>query len=146
MDAVDNEAVEKVKGGKEGGVVGMARHSGQWRIVHKHFFMQQGKLTCADYHKGTGMLVAGFSTGIFTLYKMPGFEMVHTLSVSRERLSSVKFSENGDWCVAVTTPLLCSHGFQLSVRTATRMAQAGAGVRHARAAAGVGVALRDIYS
>lgn len=103
MDAVDNEAVEKVKGGKEGGVVGMARHSGQWRIVHKHFFMQQGKLTCADYHKGTGMLVAGFSTGIFTLYKMPGFEMVHTLSVSRERLSSIKFSENGDWCVAVTT-------------------------------------------
>ena len=99
MDAVENEAVEKLKGGKEGGAVGMARHSGQWRIVHKHFFMQQGKLTCADYHKGTGMLVAGFSTGIFTLYQMPGFEMVHTLSVSRERLSSVKFSDSGDWCV-----------------------------------------------
>jgi periodic tryptophan protein 2 len=95
---VDNAAVDKVKAqGKEGGAVGMARHSGQWRILHKHFFMQQGKLTCADYHKGTGMLVAGFSTGIFTLYKMPGFEMVHTLSVSRERLSSVKFSDSGDW-------------------------------------------------
>jgi periodic tryptophan protein 2 len=29
--------------------------------------------------------------------QMPGFEPIHTLSVSRERISTVAFSEGGDW-------------------------------------------------
>ena len=37
-------------------------------LVHKHFFNKRGaKLSAAAFHKPTGMLVAGFSNGIFEL-------------------------------------------------------------------------------
>lgn len=54
--------------------------SQQWRIVQKHFFMQNNaKLKCAAYHVSSNLLVAGFSNGIFGLYELPEFNMIHTL-------------------------------------------------------------------
>jgi periodic tryptophan protein 2 len=43
------------------------------------------------------MMVAGFSSGTFDLYQLPAFENVHMLSVSRESITAVTFSERGDW-------------------------------------------------
>ncbi len=48
---------------------------GTWRLAEKHFFNQRGaRLSAIDYHGATGMLVAGFSNGIFDLYevRLPG--------------------------------------------------------------------------
>jgi len=54
--------------------------SQQWRIVQKQFFMQNNaKLKCAAYHASSNLLVAGFSNGIFGLYELPEFNMIHTL-------------------------------------------------------------------
>ncbi|KPI91085.1 Periodic tryptophan protein 2-like [Papilio xuthus] len=55
------------------------------------------KLTAAHYHKATKMLITGFSNGVFFLHEMPDVNLVHTLSVSEHRISSVAVSPQGDW-------------------------------------------------
>ena len=50
---------------------------GRWALTEKQYFHQsQAKLTAADYHGDTGMLVAAFSSGVFLLHQLPGFEHV----------------------------------------------------------------------
>ena len=52
----------------------------QWRIIERHYFMQDNaKVTCATFHAKSGLLVVGFSTGMFGLYELPEFTQVHTL-------------------------------------------------------------------
>jgi periodic tryptophan protein 2 len=65
----------------------------------KHFFHQPAKLTCADYHRATGLLCAGFGHGVFTMHRLSpdSFEHVQTLSVSQEKVSACAFDETGDW-------------------------------------------------
>lgn len=54
------------------------------RLHAKHFFNRRGaKLTCAVYHSKSELLVAGFSSGVFDIVKLPDFDAVQTLSVSR---------------------------------------------------------------
>ncbi|XP_045534107.1 periodic tryptophan protein 2 homolog isoform X1 [Papilio machaon] len=55
------------------------------------------KLTAAQYHKATKMLITGFSNGVFFLHELPDVNLVHTLSVSEHRISSVAVSPQGDW-------------------------------------------------
>lgn len=43
------------------------------------------------------MLVAGFSHGIFEMLQLPEASSIHTLSVSRERLTAAAFNAGGDW-------------------------------------------------
>ncbi len=37
------------------------------------------KVKCAAFHPESNLLVAGFSNGIFGLYELPEFNMIHTL-------------------------------------------------------------------
>ena len=61
----------------------------QWRIVQRHYFMQNNaKVKCAAFHPESNLLVAGFSNGLFGLYELPEFNMIHTL---RYNLSSLIF-------------------------------------------------------
>jgi periodic tryptophan protein 2 len=71
----------------------------RWRMCGKHFFHQPAKLTCADYHRATGLLCAGFGHGVFTMHRLSpdSFEHVQTLSVSQEKVSACAFDETGDW-------------------------------------------------
>ncbi len=56
----------------------------QWRIVQRHYFMQSNaKVKCAAYHAESNLLVAGFSNGLFGLYELPEFNMIHTLRCVR---------------------------------------------------------------
>ncbi|XP_059059987.1 periodic tryptophan protein 2 homolog [Achroia grisella] len=55
------------------------------------------KLTAAQYHKGTKLLITGFSSGIFFLHEMPDVNLIHTLSISEHRISSIAISPPGDW-------------------------------------------------
>ncbi|XP_011146002.1 periodic tryptophan protein 2 homolog isoform X2 [Harpegnathos saltator] len=74
----------------------------------KHY--KDAKLTAATYHCDTHMLVVGFNNGSFYLYEMPDVNMIHSLSISRQRISSVALNSTGDW-IAVG----CSHAGQLLV-------------------------------
>uniref|UniRef100_A0A8D0B2B2 PWP2 small subunit processome component n=1 Tax=Sander lucioperca TaxID=283035 RepID=A0A8D0B2B2_SANLU len=66
----------------------------------KHFFNKEGdfnNLTAAAYHKPTHILVTGFASGIFHLHELPEFNLIHSLSISDQRISSVAINSSGDW-------------------------------------------------
>ncbi|KAI7785565.1 periodic tryptophan protein 2 [Diaporthe eres] len=70
----------------------------RWRIANKHYFMQNNAhLKCAAYHADSNLLVAGFSNGIFGLYEMPDFNMIHTLSISQNDIDFVTINKTGEW-------------------------------------------------
>lgn len=52
----------------------------RWQIVNRHYFNQNNaKLRCATFHPQSNLLVAGFTNGVFGLYELPEFNMIHTL-------------------------------------------------------------------
>ncbi|KAK4453194.1 WD40-repeat-containing domain protein [Podospora aff. communis PSN243] len=70
----------------------------RWRIVNKHYFMQNSAtLRCAAFHPESNLLVAGFSNGLFGLYEMPDFNMIHTLSISQNEIDFVTINKSGEW-------------------------------------------------
>ncbi|KAH8591439.1 periodic tryptophan protein-like protein 2 [Bisporella sp. PMI_857] len=70
----------------------------QWRIAERHYFLQSNaKVKCAAYHPDTNILVAGFSNGVFGLYDMPDFNMIHTLSISQNDIDFVTINKTGEW-------------------------------------------------
>lgn len=72
--------------------------STKWRIVERHYFMQNNaKVNCVAYHADSNLLVAGFSNGVFGLYEMPEFNMIHTLSISQNDIDFVTINKSGEW-------------------------------------------------
>ncbi|MCJ1422755.1 hypothetical protein MMC29_000635 [Sticta canariensis] len=70
----------------------------RWRITQRHFFMQSNaKVNCATYHASTNLFVAGFSNGLFGLYELPAFNMIHTLSISQNEIAFVTVNKSGEW-------------------------------------------------
>ncbi|KAL6722150.1 U3 snoRNP protein [Lecanora helva] len=70
----------------------------QWRITQRHYFMQNNaKVKCAAYHPESNILVAGFSNGLFGLYELPDFNMIHTLSISQNDIDFVSINKSGEW-------------------------------------------------
>ncbi|WIA36397.1 hypothetical protein OEZ86_007709 [Tetradesmus obliquus] len=59
--------------------------------------LRGARLSAADYHRPSGVLVVGFSNGLFELYQLPEFQVLQTLSVSHERISTAAFNAGGDW-------------------------------------------------
>ncbi|XP_014295048.1 periodic tryptophan protein 2 homolog [Microplitis demolitor] len=53
--------------------------------------------SAASYHQSTRILVLGFSTGSFFLYELPDVNLIHSLNVSNQSLSSIAFNPTGDW-------------------------------------------------
>lgn len=52
----------------------------RWSIVRRHYFMQSNaKVRCSAFHSESNLLVVGFSNGVFGLYGLPEFSMIHTL-------------------------------------------------------------------
>src|SRR5207237_655744 len=61
-------------------------------------FRQEGaRVASAALHRRSGLLVAGFSSGVFGLYTMPDGGAVHTLSVSQHEIHSVAVNSSGEW-------------------------------------------------
>ena len=77
---------------------GMTETQLNWRISQRHYFMQNNaKVKCAAYHAASNLIVAGFSNGIFGLYEMPDFNMIHTLSISQNTIDNVILNSSGEW-------------------------------------------------
>ncbi|KAJ4849893.1 U3 snoRNP protein [Turnera subulata] len=73
-------------------------HKGKWERLRKDGFKQSSaKVTACDYHRGLDMVVVGFSNGVFGLYQMPDFICLHLLSISREKITTARFNEVGNW-------------------------------------------------
>ncbi|RDL40902.1 WD40 repeat-like protein [Venustampulla echinocandica] len=70
----------------------------RWRITERHYFMQtNAKVKCCVFHPESKLLVAGFSNGVFGLYEMPEFNMIHTLSISQNDIDFVTINKTGEW-------------------------------------------------
>jgi periodic tryptophan protein 2 len=70
----------------------------RWRILKRHYFMQaDAKINCAAYHTQSNLLVTGFSNGVFVLYEMPDFNMIHSLSISQNNIDFVTINRSGEW-------------------------------------------------
>ncbi|TAQ87241.1 hypothetical protein B7494_g4429 [Chlorociboria aeruginascens] len=70
----------------------------RWRITERHYFLQNNaKVKCVAYHTESNLLVAGFSNGVFGLYEMPEFNMIHTLSISQNDIDFVTINKTGEW-------------------------------------------------
>ena len=70
----------------------------RWGIHQRHYFNQPNtKVVCSTFHKSSGLLIVGFSSGVFGLWEMPTFTNVHTLSISQEKISSVAVNPSGEW-------------------------------------------------
>ncbi|RDX45204.1 WD40 repeat-like protein [Lentinus brumalis] len=70
----------------------------RWGVHKRHYFNQPGtKVVCTTFHRGSSLLVVGFSTGVFGLWEMPAFSNIHTLSISQEKISSVAINPSGEW-------------------------------------------------
>ncbi|XP_053995438.1 periodic tryptophan protein 2 homolog [Hylaeus anthracinus] len=67
-------------------------------------------LTAAAYHQETCILVVGFNNGSFYLYEMPDVNMIHSLSISDQCISSIAINSTGDWIA-----LGCSTAGQLLI-------------------------------
>ncbi|NXE37901.1 PWP2 protein, partial [Ptilorrhoa leucosticta] len=66
----------------------------------RYFFNKEGdfnNLTAAAYHKKTHLLVTGFASGIFHLHELPDFNLIHSLSISDQRIASISINCTGDW-------------------------------------------------
>lgn len=51
-----------------------------WRIAQRHYLTQPGaKVSCVAYRASSKLLIAGFSSGLFGLYELPDFTLIHTL-------------------------------------------------------------------
>lgn len=71
-----------------------------WKLAAdgRKYFMQGGaRVSCVCFHAGTKTLTVGFTNGVFSLYELPGFHLVHSLSISQKRLSSVAVNGSGEW-------------------------------------------------
>ncbi|KAL8890897.1 MAG: hypothetical protein Q9215_001974 [Flavoplaca cf. flavocitrina] len=69
-----------------------------WRIAQRHFLTQLGaRLSSVAYHALSKLLVASFSNGLFGLYELPGFNMIHTLSMTHQGIDDVAINNSGEW-------------------------------------------------
>ncbi|KUJ17373.1 periodic tryptophan protein-like protein 2 [Mollisia scopiformis] len=70
----------------------------RWRIAKRHYFLRNNtKVNCVAYHAASNLLVAGFSDGVFGLYEMPEFNMIHSLSISQNDIDFVTINKTGEW-------------------------------------------------
>ncbi|OBA21711.1 WD40 repeat-like protein [Metschnikowia bicuspidata var. bicuspidata NRRL YB-4993] len=70
----------------------------QWRIVSKHYFHMEGtKVSCADFHAKSNILVVGFTSGEFRLYELPEFNMIQQLSMGQNTVDTVTINKSGEW-------------------------------------------------
>ncbi|KAK9700457.1 WD domain, G-beta repeat [Popillia japonica] len=54
-------------------------------------------LTAASYHKTTKVLVTGFSSGAFFIHEMPDCNLIHSLSISEQEITSICLNSTADW-------------------------------------------------
>ncbi|XP_056631843.1 periodic tryptophan protein 2 homolog [Diorhabda sublineata] len=58
---------------------------------------REALLTSAAYHKKTKILITGFSTGAFFIHELPDVNVIHSLSISEQKISSIALNNTGDW-------------------------------------------------
>jgi len=61
-------------------------------------------VSCAAYHPGNSLLVAGLTSGLFDIYQLPGWENIQVSHVRGARHALLA----GSWQMACVSPLLAA--------------------------------------
>lgn len=69
----------------------------RWRIVQRNYFMQDAKLKCASFHPASNLLTVCFNNGLFSLYQIPDFSNIHTLTMAASPISTISTNKSGEW-------------------------------------------------
>lgn len=69
----------------------------RWRIVKRDYFMSNSKLKCASFHPASNLLTICFDNGLFSLYELPSFSNIHSLSMANSPISAVTINKSGEW-------------------------------------------------
>lgn len=75
-------------------------YHGRWVIDHRYFnpdTTHQVLISSCSFNAATNMLIVGLNTGVFYLYEMPDFSLIHSLSISRNDITSCCINATGDW-------------------------------------------------
>ena len=71
---------------------------GKWSILTRHFIEEKAvTIVSCDYNPHAHLLIIGLNTGVFALYELPGFQRIHSLSISRTDVTSCVINKSGDW-------------------------------------------------
>lgn len=54
-------------------------------------------MTAATFHPGTNLLAVGFSNGVFSLYELPEFTQLQSLSISKQAISTISMNTSAEW-------------------------------------------------
>ncbi|KAJ8959273.1 hypothetical protein NQ314_006301 [Rhamnusium bicolor] len=75
-----------------------------YKRVSKHYLADEVRkdnreavMTAAAYNRTTKILVTGYSTGAFFIHELPEVNLIHSLSISEEKISSIALNSTGDW-------------------------------------------------
>lgn len=70
--------------------------AGTWSLQSKHYFDTEPHIhvTTTGFSHSQSLLTAAFSSGIFSLYELPSFVNIHTLSISNHPITSVRLNPN----------------------------------------------------
>jgi periodic tryptophan protein 2 len=73
-------------------------HNFIWDLANRHLFLQKNtSISCAQLHHSRDLLVLGFANGVFSLHEMPDFDLIHSLSISNQTVTSVCINKSGEW-------------------------------------------------
>ena len=85
------------------GALSLFGQPGRFILSSKHFFASnthQSVITATQLHRtsqGFDLLLVAFSTGSFSLYELPAFTLIHSLSVSSSSLTTLAVSPSSSW-------------------------------------------------
>jgi len=69
---------------------------GEWSMTTRDFLWEkQTDVSSAAFNKMVGLLVVGFTSGVFGLYELPGCNSIHRLSVSHSSLNTCCLNNTG---------------------------------------------------
>ncbi|KAK9456387.1 WD40-repeat-containing domain protein [Dipodascopsis uninucleata] len=69
----------------------------RWLTTQRHYFNQDSKVRSSAFHPDTSLLVIGFDSGVFGIYELPDFNMIHTLSISQHEIDYISINKTGEW-------------------------------------------------
>lgn len=70
----------------------------RWQITAKNYFHIEGaRVTSADFHAESSLLVVGFTTGEFRIYELPDFSLVQSLTMGQNSVDTVTINKSGEW-------------------------------------------------
>lgn len=94
------EAVAKLERKQTVAEVAVARtkRTSHWQLAQREFLWEpHTEVASTDFNRSTGLLVVGFTQGVFALYEMPGCVNLHRISASNNSLNSVSINKTGEW-------------------------------------------------